>query len=106
MESVGIVSLPSLIFGNFFPILGFCRLGTLFSPNCDMSTSFPSFCPKITNPLWLTSGEYKGDEVDVSSLESQYETWVINFNDEVASETVVRISFALYLFMNTLIGNS
>ena len=46
-----------------------------------MATSFPSFCPKITNPLWFTSGEHKGDEVDVCSLETQYENWVsININ--------------------------
>ena len=59
-----------------FSIAFFTELWLSVSVKLNMSTSFPSFCPKIANPPWFTSGEHKGDEIDVCFLETQYETWV------------------------------
>lgn len=41
-----------------------------------MSTQFPSFAPKTTNPLWFSVGEPGDDEAELRALEAKYRKWV------------------------------
>lgn len=57
-----------------------------------MSTSFPTFCLKISDPLWFTSSEQKDDEMEVCWLESMYQSWVSDF------KVVLKHSLAISVF--------
>ena len=41
-----------------------------------MSTSFPTFAPKTSDPLWFSAGEEDDYEVDLCILETKYKNRV------------------------------
>nr|CAB3221503.1 anaphase-promoting complex subunit 15B-like [Phallusia mammillata] len=47
-----------------------------------MSTQFPSFAPKTTNPLWFSVGEPGDDEAELRTLEAKYKKWMKSIIDK------------------------